>query len=109
MASNYVRIQIQHVPQPESNPYPEEIEVALKHLGLPEIGWIPLAGEVTQEGVIRHETGPEIITLITSLVTLTGTIMALVNASRKRRPETRIQITVNSSAELQRVLQVLGM
>ncbi|SRR5260370_39558270 len=104
----FVRVQIVHDPQPVSNPYPTEIEAALKNLNLPELGWIPLTQKESKECVIRHETGAEIIVLVTALVSLATAIIGLVKASKKQRPETKVQITVSSPEQLQKVLQILG-
>jgi hypothetical protein len=105
---DFVRVQIVHEWQPDSNPYPGEIEVALKKLNLPEVGSISLTEQETEQGVIRHETGPEIIVLVTAVVSLATAIIELVNTARKNRPETKVQITVSSPKQLQRVLQILG-
>lgn len=104
----FVRIQIVHEWQPESNPYPEEVEGAFKNLRLPEAGSIPLIEEEKKECIIRHETGPEIILLASSLVSLATGIIQLVQSCRKRRPETRLQVTVRSPEELERVLKLLA-
>jgi hypothetical protein len=105
---DFVRVTIVHEWQPDSNPYPEQIEAALKALDLPEVGSIPVTERETEQCVIRHETGVEIIVLVTALVSLATAVIALVNASRKQRPETKIQITVTSTEQLQKVLRILG-
>jgi len=106
---SFIRVQILHESHPEaSNPYPEEIEAALKSLNLPEVGWFPLTEKPTEQCVIRHETGPEIVVMVTALVSLATAVIGLVTASRKQRPETKVQITVSSPQQLQKVLQILG-
>ena len=105
---DFIRVQIVHEWQPESNPYPKEIEAALKALDLPEVGSIPVTERETEQCVIRHETGAEIIVLVTALVSLATAVIELVNASRKQRPETKVQITVSSPEQLQEILRILG-
>lgn len=104
----FTRIQLFHQPQSDNKPYqPPEFEEALKKLNLPELAGPPFVGAESQEGIIRHETGPEIIVLLTSLVSLTTAIISLVNAIKKVRPETKIQVTVDSAEKLEQVLNVL--
>ena len=105
---NVVRLQIHHEYQPDSNPYrPPEVEDALsrlKQLGLAERG----SDKLDVPGVIRHETGPEIIAMITELAGLAAAIITLYQATRRARPETKISVTVSNAAELKKVLKVLG-
>jgi hypothetical protein len=101
---HYIRIQLKHDYLPNSNPYPADLEKALKALNLPFIGGTE---KNEQEAVIRHETGPELILLVTSLVTLGSELIKLYSTWRKERPETKIQITVSSAKELEKVLKTL--
>jgi len=101
MGRGFIRIQLQHVYR-QCKPYtPEELEDVLQKL--PEI---PLHS-IDQEGIIRHETGPEIIILAKSLVNFTPAIVSFVSAWKMEYPETIIQITVNSPYELKLILDVL--
>ena len=76
----------------------------LKELGLAERG----SDQLDVPGVIRHETGPEIIAMITELAGLAAAIITLYQATRRARPEARISVTVSSAAELDKALGVLG-
>ena len=104
---NTITIQIHHDHLEKSNPYPAPIESALTDLkakGLKERGW----DKTGDPGIIRHETGAEIIVLASALVELTSAILHLVAASKSHRPETRISINVGDSADLSRILGALG-
>jgi hypothetical protein len=105
---SFIRIQIQSKPQNHAPYCPKKLESALKSLGLPEIPRNFPWEATDREGVIRHETGPEIVALATSLVSLATAIVGLVSLWKKERPETKISITVNSEDELERVLNVLN-
>ena len=103
-----VRLQLQHTRVPNSNPYLPEVEAALTELeataGLKERGW----DTADAPGVIRHETGPEIIALAAALVELTAALIHLVVVTRRHHPETTINVTVSDPADLKRVLRALG-
>ena len=91
--SAVARIQIHHEPLPQSRPYPAEIESALAAItnqGLVERGW----DRADTPGIIRHETGAEIIVLVIALAELSAAILNLIAASRTQRPETTISIQV---------------
>ena len=101
-----VRIQLHHARLERSNPYPAEIESALaaiKAKGLAERGW----DNKNDPGVIRHETGAEIIVLVIGLIQLSTAILDLVAASKKHRPETTVSIQVDPT-QLANVLRALG-
>jgi hypothetical protein len=73
MAENdFPRIQIHHEYLSTSNPYPPKLENAMLQLNLPIMGW---TNKYEREGIIRHETGPEIVLLASSLVTLATQIV----------------------------------
>ena len=99
------RIQLHHDRLDHSNPYPAEIEsalAALKAKGLTERG----SDTRNDPGVIRHETGAEIIVLVTALVGMSKAILELVAASKKHRPETTVSIQVDP-AKFAKVLEAL--
>jgi len=102
--NQYIRLQFKHDFLPVSKPYPGDLEQRLSALGLPFIGGTE---ENTQEAIIRHETGPEIILLVTSVLALGTEILKLYSEWKKTRPETKIQITVSSAKEFEKVLNVL--
>jgi hypothetical protein len=104
IGDSYVRIQLDHDYLPQSNPYPDELEAALRDLNLPFIGWTKTNG---QEAIIRHETGPEIVLLATSLATFGTALVKLFMTWKKTRPETTIQVRVSSAKELEKVLNTL--
>lgn len=111
---SFARIQMMHEPQPYSNPYqPEPIENALKQLNLSEAPWSPAyfnsprEEDKERECIVRHETGPEIIISIASVVSLATAIINLVAECKKHRPETRVQITVSSFDDLEKVTEAL--
>ena len=103
-----LRLQIQHSYQPQSNPYqPQEVEdalSALKAAGLQERG----GGASDAPGVIRHETGPEILLFLGALAELSAAIIHLVKASRKHRPETVVNVTISDVSQLEEVLKTLA-
>ena len=104
---NTITIQIHHDRLEQSNPYPAPIESALTEIkakGLKERGW----DTTGDPGIIRHETGAEIIVLASALVELTSAILNLVRESKSHRPETRITINVGDSADLSRILSALS-
>ncbi len=107
----FVRIQLMHKPQAHHAPYrPKEIENALQKLNLREIRpryWGAPWGPMNKQGYIRHETGVEIVLLATALVSLATAIVQFVATVKKKRPETKVQITVNSADELKNVLSIL--
>lgn len=103
MVKSFIQIKLLHEHGP-STPYrPNELEDALQNLNLPEIPW----DSADQEGIMRHETGPEIIVLATSLISLASKIVTLVREWRNKRPQTKIQITVSSPDELREILNIL--
>lgn len=102
-----IRIQVQHDYLAQSNPYVPEVEAALNDLkaeGLMERGW----DKEDDPGIIRHETGPEIVAMLVGLVELSAAIIHLVLACRKHRPETVVNVTVADPADLKKVLSALG-
>jgi hypothetical protein len=102
-----IRLQLKHERQEHSNPYIAEIEAALdgvKAGGLKERGW----DRSDMPGIIRYETGPEIIVIAAGLVELTVAILHLVTVTRKHHPETTVDITVTDPGDLERVLRALG-
>lgn len=101
-----VRIQIHHDRLDQSNPYPLEIESALTNLkskGLNERGW----DTKNDPGVIRHETGAEIIVLVAGLIELSTAIIKLISASKRHRPETTVSIVVATPENVEKVLAAL--
>ena len=58
--------------------------LAIKQLGLEERGW----DESGRPGVIRHETGPEIIVGLTQLAGLVTALVTLFQLTKKARPQT---------------------
>jgi hypothetical protein len=102
-----VRVQIHHDRLDDSNPYPAPIEAAIIDLeskGLEERGW----DSKDDPGIIRHETGAEIIVLVAALAELSAAILHLIAASKNHRPETKVSITVNSPTDISKVLTALS-
>jgi hypothetical protein len=107
MQKNTVRLQVQHDFQPNSNPYEPDVESqldALKKAGLIERGW----DKSGSPGIIRHETGPEIIVMVAGLLEIAVALVHLFQASKKHHPETTIQVVVSDPADLEQVLAALG-
>jgi hypothetical protein len=103
-----IRIQLQHEYQANSKPYEPEVEATLNAIklrgGLVERGW----DKTDKPGIIRHETGPELIVLGAALIELTAAIIDLVMASRKHHPETTVNVNISDPDDLRRVLATLG-
>ena len=100
---SYVNIKFE-VPHNASVPYqPIDLEAGLMSLGLPEIP----NNTMDQEGFIRHETGPEILILATTLANLATVIIGLYSTWKKAHPDTRIHVTVESPDQLEQVLETL--
>lgn len=104
---DFVWIQIVHDVLPTSRPYAPPVETALTDLKLPEKLGDPTGKKTECECVIRHETGPEIVALIGAIAALAHGIAAIIKACKKARPETKIQVTVSSADQLQKVYEVL--
>jgi hypothetical protein len=109
--SSTVTFKIEHAWQPNSSPYEPEVEAALdaiKSKGLVERGW----DETGRPGIIRHETGAEVIVevlaLSAAIVELSASLLHLYVESRKHHPETSITINISDAALLKPVLEALG-
>src|SRR5689334_20785524 len=97
------KIHIVHDYDEQSNPYVAEVEAALdavKALGLTERGW----DKSGRPGIIRHETGPEIFALLVGAVELTAALIHLISMTRKRHPETVVNISVSDPNQIRDVL-----
>ncbi len=102
MEKDFIRIQLQY--DESRNEYtPKELEGALQKLNLSEIS----LHSIDQEGVIKHETGQEIIISAKSLVNHASAIVNLASAWKKNDIESRIQVTVSSPYELKLILDAL--
>jgi hypothetical protein len=92
--SDIARIQIYHNRLEPSNPYPTEIESALTELkakGLPERGW----DTKNTPGVIRHETGAEIVVLVVAVLELSAAILTqLLRSSPSREASHAFEVVV---------------
>ncbi len=102
-----IRLKLNHELQERSNPYIAEVEAALdgvKAAGLKERGW----DQTNNPGIIRYETGPEIIVVVAGLIELTVAILHLVTVTRRHHPETIVNITVTDPSDLERALIALG-
>ena len=106
--TDVITLQIHHDRDLEgSNPYPEEVEKALDNVkahGLVERGW----DKSGQPGIIRHETGPEILVGLAALVQLAAALVELFKASRKSHPEANITIAVADPQALKAVLEAIA-
>jgi len=103
MEKGFIRIQLQHEHAPHEPYTPKELEDALQKLDLPEFP----SNSIDQEGIIRRETGPEIAILAKSLASHAPAIISLASAWKRNRPETKVQITIDSPYELKLILDVL--
>jgi len=84
--NHYIRLQLQHDYLDESNPYHDGLQEHCKVFKLPFISWTK--GN-KQEAIIWHETGPEIILLITFLLGLGIEIVKLFSLWKEETPRNK--------------------